>query len=150
MDSENPDFERRRVMKPYSESKLCKDIIMICKGRYDNDKYPTLLSAFEAYYHKHYSGCDDIQMTCVFANYLFLYPAVLSFINDENIHVCLQNIVLEQTSAERLNNITDFQEVLFERLSTWIMLQPVKMLNDDGDWDWIIDLSMYGDDDIDI
>lgn len=137
-------------MKPYSESKLCKDIIMICKGRYDNDKYPTLLSAFEAYYHKHYSGCDDIQMTCVFANYLFLYPAVLSFINDENIHVCLQNIVLEQTSAERLNNITDFQEVLFERLSTWIMLQPVKMLNDDGDWDWIIDLSMYGDDDIDI
>lgn len=137
-------------MKPYSESKLCKDIIMICKGRYDNDKYPTLLSAFEAYYHKHYSGCDDIQMTCVFANYLFLYPAVLSFINDENIHVCLQNIVLEQTSAERLNNITDFQEVLFERLSTWIMLQPVKMLNDDGDWDWIIDLSMYGDDDINI
>lgn len=137
-------------MKPYSESKLCKDIIMICKGRYDNDKYPTLLSAFEAYYHKHYSGCDDIQMTCVFANYLFLYPAVLSFINDENIHVCLQNIVLEQTSAERLNNITDFQEVLFERLSNWIMLQPVKKVNDDGDWDWIIDLSMYGDDDIDI
>ena len=137
-------------MKPYSESKLCKDIIMICKGRYDNDKYPTLLSAFEAYYHKHYSGCDDIQMTCVFANYLFLYPAVLSFINDENIHVCLQNIVLEQTSAERLNNITDFQEVLFERLSNWIMLQPVKKVNDDGDWDWIIDLSMYGDDDINI
>ena len=93
---------------------------------------------------------DVMTYKCVFANYLFLYPAVLSFINDENIHVCLQNIVLEQTSAERLNNITDFQEVLFERLSTWIMLQPVKMLNDDGDWDWIIDLSMYGDDDINI
>lgn len=137
-------------MKPYSESKLCKDIIMICKDRYDTEKYPTLLSAFKAYYHKYYSGCNDIQMTCAFANRLFLYPTVLAFINDENIYVCLQNIVLEQTSAERLNNITDFQEVLFERLSNWIMLQPVKKVNDDGDWDWIIDLSMYRDDDIDI
>ena len=137
-------------MKPYSESKLCKDIIMICKDRYDTEKYPTLLSAFKVYYHKYYSGCNDIQMTYAFANRLFLYPTVLAFINDENIYVCLQNIVLEQTSAERLNNITDFQEVLFERLSNWIMLQPVKKVNDDGDWDWIIDLSMYGDDDIDI
>lgn len=42
-------------MKPYSDSKLCKDIIMLCKIRYDTTKYPTLLSVFDAYYHKHYS-----------------------------------------------------------------------------------------------
>ena len=105
-------------MKPYSDSKLCKDIIMLCKIRYDTIKYPTLLSAFDAYYHKYYSGCDDIKMTYAFANRLFLYPAVLAFINDKNIYTCLQNIVLEETSAERLNYIKDFQEVLFERLST--------------------------------
>ena len=56
----------------------------------------------------------------------------------------------EYSIRTNIGNITDFQEVLFERLSNWIMLQPVKMLNDDGDWDWIIDLSMYGDDDINI
>ena len=137
-------------MNPYSDSKLCKDIIMLCKIRYDTTKYPTLLSVFDAYYHKYYSGCDDIKMTYAFANRLFLYPAVLAFINDKNIQTCLQNIVLEQTSAERLNNITDFQQVLFERMSTWIMLQSVKEIDDDGNWYWIIDLSIYGDGDIDI
>ena len=137
-------------MKPYSDSKLCKDIIMLCKIRYDTIKYPTLLSAFDAYYHKYYSGCDDIKMTYAFANRLFLYPAVLAFINDKNIYTCLQNIVLEETSAEQLNYIKDFQEVLFERLSTWIMLQPVKGKNDNGNWYWIIDLSMYGNENIDI
>lgn len=137
-------------MKPYSDSRLCKDIIMLCKIRYDTTKYPTLLSAFDAYYHKHYSGCDDIKMTYAFANKLFLYPAVLAFINDENIQTCLQNIVLEQTWAERLNNLTDFQQVLFERMSAWIMLQSVKEVDDDGNWYWIIDLSMYGNKDIDI
>ena len=59
-------------------------------------------------------------------------------------------MLTEQTSAERLNNITDFQQVLFERMSTWIMLQFVKEIDDDGNWYWIIDLSMYGDEDIDI
>ena len=113
-------------MKPYSDSKLYKDIIQLCKGRYDPIKYPTLLSAFDAYYHKHYSGCDDIKMTYGFANKLFLYPAVLAHIKDENIQTCLQNIVLEQTWAERSNNLTDFQQVLFERMSAWITLQPVK------------------------
>lgn len=137
-------------MEPYSDSKLCKDIIMLCKIRYDTTKYPTLLSVFDAYYHKHYSGCDDIKMTYAFANRLFLYPTVLAFLNDENIQTCLQNIVLEQTLEERLNNITDFQQVLFERMSTWIMLQSVKEIDDDGNWYWIIDLSMYGDEDIDI
>ena len=137
-------------MKPYSDSKLCKDIIMLCKIRYNTTKYPILLSVFDAYYHKHYSGCDDIKMTYAFANRLFLYPTVLAFLNDENIQTCLQNIVLEQTLAERLNNITDFQQVLFERMSTWIMLQSVKEIDDDGNWYWIIDLSMYGDEDIDI
>ena len=31
-------------MKPYSDSRLCKDIIMLCKIRYDTTKYPNLLS----------------------------------------------------------------------------------------------------------
>ena len=137
-------------MKPYSDSKLCKDIIMLCKIRFDITRYASLLCVFDAYYHKFYSGCDDIKMTYAFANRLFLYPTVLAFLNDENIQTCLQNIVLEQTSAERLNNITDFQQVLFERMSTWIMLQSVKEIDDDGNWYWIIDLSMYGDEDIDI
>ena len=130
-------------MKPYSDSSLCKDITWLCKGWYSAKEYPTLLVAFNAYYHKHYSGCDDIKMSYALANRLFLYPTVMAFLNDENINVCLQKLVLEETSAERLNHITDFQEVLFERLSEWIMLQPVKVLNDEGDVNWVIDLSAY-------
>lgn len=130
-------------MKPYSDSSLCKDITWLCKGWYSAKEYPTLLDAFNAYYHKHYSGCDDIKMSYALANRLFLYPTVMAFLNDENISMCLQKLVLEETSAERLNHITDFQEVLFERLSEWIMLQPVKVLNDEGDVNWVIDLSAY-------
>ena len=65
-------------MKPYSDNKLCKDIIMLCKIRYDTTKYPNLLSAFDAYYHKHYSGCDDIKMTYTFANKLFFVSGSIS------------------------------------------------------------------------
>lgn len=130
-------------MKPYSDSSLCKDITWLCKGWYSAKEYPTLLDAFNAYYHKHYSGCDDIKMSYALANRLFLYPTVMAFLNDENINVCLQNLVLGETSAERLNHIKDFQEVLFERLSEWIMLQPVKVLNDEEDVNWVIDLSAY-------
>lgn len=35
-------------------------------------------------------------------------------------------------------------------MSIWIMLQSVKEIDDDGNWYWIIDLSIYGDEDIDI
>ena len=130
-------------MKPYSDSRLCKDIIWLCKGWYSAKKYPTLIDAFNAYYHKHYSECDDIKMSYALANRLFLYPTVMAFLNDENISMCFKEIVLEEASAERLNHITDFQEVLFERLSEWIMLQPVKVSNSEEDWNWIIDLSAY-------
>ena len=118
-------------MKPYSDRNLCKDITWLCKGWYSAKEYPTLLDAFNAYYHKHYSGCDDIKMSYALANRLFLYPTVMTFLNDENISMCLQKLVLEESSAERLNHITDFQEVLFERLSEWIMLQPVKVSKSD-------------------
>lgn len=138
-------------MKPYSDNKLCKDIIMICKWRYDMDKYPTLLSAFDAYYHKHYSGCDDIQMTHEFAIKLFLYPAAMALLNSNKVYDFLKNIILDKSYAETFNHTTDFNHVLFERLALWIATSPTQFINPQTcTIEWVVDLSEYGDQDIEI
>ena len=138
-------------MKPYSDNKLCKDIIMICKWRYDVDKYPTLLSAFDAYYHKHYSGCDDIQMTYKFAIKLFLYPAAMALLNSDRVYDFLKNIMLYESYAETFNHTTDFNHVLFERLALWIATAPTQFINPQTcTIEWVVDLSEYGDQDIEI
>lgn len=36
-----------------------KDIILLCKGWYDKEKYPTILEALKQYYRKNY--CDDME-----------------------------------------------------------------------------------------
>ena len=36
-----------------------KDIILLCKGWYDKEKYPTVLEALKQYYRKNY--CDDME-----------------------------------------------------------------------------------------
>ena len=36
-----------------------KDVILLCKGWYDKEKYPTMLEALKQYYRKNY--CDDME-----------------------------------------------------------------------------------------
>ena len=55
---------------------LEKDILLIAKGWYDEDKYSNILEAFNAYYHKEY-GCEDITMDKGFALELFLKPTII-------------------------------------------------------------------------
>ena len=59
------------------------DIYLICKGWYNKKLYGDELEAMNAYYHKHYPGCDDIVMDIPFALHLFLKPLALEIIKRE-------------------------------------------------------------------
>lgn len=59
------------------------DIYLICKGWYNKKLYGDELEAMNAYYHKHYPGCDDIVMDVPFALHLFLKPLALEIIKRE-------------------------------------------------------------------
>ena len=63
-----------------TENKQLTDIYLICKGWYNKKLYDDELEAMNAYYHKHYLGCDDITMDIPFAIHLFLKPLVLEII----------------------------------------------------------------------
>ena len=65
------------------ENKQLTDIYLICKGWYNKKLYGDELEAMNAYYYKHYSGCDDIVMDIPFALHLFLKPLALEIINRE-------------------------------------------------------------------
>lgn len=122
--------------------KLCKDIILLCKRRYNTEKYPTLLDALNAYYHQEY-GCEDIEMDYKFANVLFIRPTLMYCLNQDTSYSFLNNGLFEETYEERNNRLIDFDEVLFFRMVRWICLLKVRDQNEFGRWHWIIDLSEY-------
>lgn len=62
------------------KDKTLTDIMLICKGWYNKEKYRSVLEALNGYYHKYY-GCEDITMDKGFAVNLFLQPLVLETIN---------------------------------------------------------------------
>lgn len=64
-----------------AENKQLTDIYLICKCWYNKKLYDDELEAMNAYYHKYYSGCDDIVMDIPFALHLFLKPLALEIIN---------------------------------------------------------------------
>ena len=68
-------------LKEMAENKQLTDIYLICKGWYNKKLYDDELEAMNTYYHKHYSGCDDIVMDIPFALHLFLKPLALEIIN---------------------------------------------------------------------
>jgi len=52
-----------------------KDIMLVCKGWYDKEKYKTTKDALIAYYHKHY-GCEDIIPDYGFLNEILLKTTI--------------------------------------------------------------------------
>lgn len=60
---------------------LGKDIMLLCKGWYNKEKYKTTKDALITYYHKEY-GCEDIDPDFNFINVVLLQPAISEFLND--------------------------------------------------------------------
>lgn len=92
------------------KDKTLTDIMLICKGWYNKEKYKTLLEALNAYYHKHY-GCEDITMNKAFAQELFLKPLVLEAIKRKP---ALARYIFEPT-LRTLSDKDPFVEAMYDR-----------------------------------
>lgn len=128
-----------------------KDIILICKGRYNN-KYKSELEAFRAYYHKHYSGMEDFEPERGFIVNLFLKPTIQYILEtrkyDKNIiYSFINNGLFDYSFREKYffkDGFSDFYDVLYYRMLKWICLLDMKRKINDEDWEYIdIDFSEY-------
>lgn len=91
--------------------KTLTDVMLICKGWYNKDKYKTVLEALNAYYHKYYR-CDDITMDESFAISLFLQPLVTEIIKSKpKLIIYLFSPVYGEYKTDG-----DWSELLFTRL----------------------------------
>ena len=131
------------------KEKLAKEIFLICKGRYNYEKYGSVFNAMNKYYHKHY--CDDIDLTYKLANQIFLFPMVewvLESHRDNKFHSLLYHI-FNNNSFWNIEWIYD--EGLFKRILNWVVVIDVKHYNEETDeYEWIIDLSDFDGKDIDL
>ena len=121
------------------------DILMICKGHYDQEKHKTLEEALDAYYRKHYCiSKEKIPfLTHRFMLHLWFNRCVEVFLTPDRIMGFVKNVIVEEAYQEKrwLNEdgCTDFYDVLFHRIVTWLILLDVQ----DDDGNWIIDVSDY-------
>lgn len=130
-----------------SDEKLCKDILLICKHRYNTEKYKKTLEAFQAYYLKHY-GCEDVVVDYKLVVQLFLKPCVIYFLTPDKINHFLNLGLFDESFQERrlLNQsgCSEFYEVLYFRLMKWLCLLPVREQDEKtGEWKTIINFSEY-------
>ena len=63
-----------------------KDIMLLCKGWYNKDKYKTLKDALKAYYHKYYDN-EDIDPDYGFIDRVLLKPAIQELLTDRFKHL---------------------------------------------------------------
>ncbi len=131
------------------KEKLAKEIFLICKGRYNYEKYGSVFNAMNKYYHKHY--CDDIDLTYKLANQIFLFPMVewvLESHRDNKFHSLLYHIF---NNNSFWNIEWNYDEGLFKRILNWVVVIDVKHYNEETDeYEWIIDLSDFDGKDIDL
>lgn len=98
-------------LKEMTENKQLTDIYLICKGWYNKKLYGDELEAMNAYYHKHYSGCDDVVMDIPFALHLFLKPLTLEIINrdSDKARFLFMNVLLNENNQL-------FADVMYRRI----------------------------------
>lgn len=112
------------------KDKTLTDVMLICKGWYNKEKYHSILEALNGYYHKYY-GCENIIMDKAFAEYLFLRPLVLTAIE---IKPTLARYIFEPIYSP-LDNKEPFIDIMYNRL-----IGLIQMIDKD-----MFDLSDYQD-----
>ena len=112
------------------KDKTLTDIMLICKGWYNKEKYHSVLEALNGYYHKYY-GRENIIMDKAFAEYLFLRPLVLTAIE---IKPTLARYIFEPIYSP-LDNKEPFIDIMYNRL-----IGLIQMIDKD-----MFDLSDYQD-----
>ncbi len=123
--------------------RLEQDIILICKGWYNHDKYKSEFDALVAYYHKHYSG--NFEPSRGFIVNLFFKPTVeYILMKKENYYSFINLGIFERNFLETLKDFdTDFYNVLYYRLLQWICPQEAKGVSNNGKKYELINRQMY-------
>jgi len=122
-----------------------KDILMICKGRYNKEKHENLEAALDAYYRKHYEiPKEELPvLSHEFMMRLWFNRCVETFLQADTIRSFWYYVIVEKAYEEKryLNQdgCTEFYEVLYHRIVTWLQLLDVR----DENGNWKIDLSDY-------
>ena len=111
-------------LKEMVENKQLTDIYLICKGWYNKKLYDDELEVMNAYYHKHYLGCDDIVMDIPFAIHLFLKPLALEIINrdPDKARFLFMDILLNENNQL-------FADVMYRRIMYMISQCTIGMFN---------------------
>lgn len=107
-----------------TENKQLTDIYLICKGWYNKKLYGDELEAMNAYYHKHYSGCDDIVMDIPFALHLFLKLLTLEIINRDPDKA---RFLFMDISLNENNQL--FADIMYKRIMYMISQCTIGMFN---------------------
>lgn len=122
-----------------------KDILRLCKGYYDYEKYQSLEEALDAYYRREYcvSKEEIPELSYQFMVELWFGPCVRAFVTPDNFRIFHQYVIFERSFQEvqSFHNEVhmDFYEVLYHRLVKWLNLLQVR----DEKGNWIVDLSDY-------
>ena len=111
---------------------LEKDILLICKNWYNEEKYNSTLEALNGYYHKEY-GCEKIIMDKEFAIELFLKP---TFVKYGNIEYIFEKTWDENTCSNYDNS---FVSIFYDRLTCGICKAVVKDKIDLSDYQGMFD-----------
>lgn len=112
------------------DEKTMIEIMLLCKGWYDHQKYNDVLYALSAYYHKYY-GCPDIVVDEGFALSLFLKPLVVEAVKRKP---ALISYIFEEP-ASGIKSTRDFEVVMYKRCLHLICMIPA----------YIFDISDYND-----
>lgn len=99
------------------KDKTMTDVLLICKGWFNKQKYETTLDALNAYYHKYY-GCEDIMMDKPFAEYMFLRPLALAAIEKKP---AIARYIFDPIYSP-LDNKGQFGEIMYDRLMGLIQM----------------------------
>lgn len=124
-----------------------KDILWLCKGNYDTEKYPRLEDALDFYYRKYYDVSKEYipELSYEFMIDLWMSSCVNIFLNEKTKNSFMYYVIRNKSFKEKYeigckNKCKDFYEVLFWRIVLWMRLLQVK-----NEENWIIDLSEYHD-----
>lgn len=128
-------------------SKTCKDILMICKG-YFSDEFKSVEEALLSYYNKYYYAYEAKSLSYEQIINLWFRECAYEFVNPSNYRNFISEVIYKQSveecgllgiSVNGNRKATDFYEVLYYRMKSW--LNSLRIRDDNGDW--IIDLSAY-------
>lgn len=125
--------------------KLYKDVIMIIKGWYNEEKYNCSFAALNAYYHKHYTSVSDLTYDTVIE--IFLIPAMnWVFKNKYGSYEVYFKLITDGLYRTQKAN-TSYITVLYDGMICFLFSLVIRDIDEiTGKSYWIIDMSEYNED----